>query len=138
MRNKIAVVAASVALMLSAAGTFGGEVEFQTPTTDRAQQVQPLLLRAARAIHDKTSSTHGDRISNLWIFPTGDEHTVFVQYTVSTKNVSSKGDGSQIHLELVRMQGNRIVEERDLTGSANNGTLSARKNANTHNVRSSS
>jgi hypothetical protein len=115
MRNKIAVFVASIPLLLSAAGAFGGELQFQTPKTDRAQQARPLLSRAAHAVHDKMSSTAGSRISNLWIFPTGDEHTVFAQYIVTPKQASSKLAASEVHLELLKMQGDRVVEAHDLT-----------------------
>jgi len=124
MRNKIAVFSAFVPLMMSAAGAFGSELQFRTPTTDRAQQTQPLLSRAAHAVHDKMSSAAGDRISNLWIFPTGDEHTVFAQYIV-TKQTSLKVEAGQVHLELLKMQGDRVVEERDLTRIGDDSALPA-------------
>jgi hypothetical protein len=125
MSNKIAVFAASVPLLLSAAGAFGGEVHFQTPATDRAQQMRPLLSRAAQAVHDKVSRTAADHISNLWLFPTGDEHTVFAQYTVNTKDTSSALESSQVHLEVLSMQGDRVVEQRDLTRAADDNALRA-------------
>src|SRR5690242_337316 len=111
MSNKIAVFAASIPLMVSAAGAFAGD--FQTPTTDRAQQTRPLLNRAAHAVQDKVSRTGGGHISNLWVYPTGDEHTVFAQYTVTTKQTSSDAAAAQVHLELLKMKGNRVVEHHD-------------------------
>ena len=127
MRNKIAVLSASVPLMLSVAGAFGSELQFQTPITDRAQQTQPLLSRAAQAVHDKLARTAGDRISNLWLFPTGDEHAIFAQYIVTTKQTSSKAAAGQVHLELLQMEGDRVVEERDLTHIGDDSVLRAQQ-----------
>jgi len=125
MRNKIAVLAASVPLMLTAAGAFARD--FQTPTTDRAQQTQAQLSRAAHAVHDKLASTAGDRISNLWLYPTGDDHTFFAQYTVTSERTSSEGAAAQVHLELLQMQGDRVVEERDLTRIGDEDALRAQQ-----------
>lgn len=127
MRNKIAILSASVPLMLSVAGAFGGELQFQAPTTDRAQQTQPLLSRAAQAVHDKVARTADDRISNLWVFPTGDEHAVFAQYIVTTKQTSSKAAEAQVHLELLQIEGDRVVEERDLTHIGGDSALLAQQ-----------
>jgi hypothetical protein len=121
MSNKIATIAASIPLMLTAAGAFGGD--FQTPTTERAQQTQTLLNQAAHAIYEK--STAADRISSLWVFPTGDDHTVFAQYVVTKKDTSSRLATSQVHLEILKIQGDQVVEERDLTRSTNDRTLNA-------------
>jgi len=120
MRNKIAVLAASVPLMLSAAGAFASD--FQTPTTDRAQQMQPLLSRAAHAVRERVASTGGEGISNLWLYPTADDHTVFAQYVVTSERTSSK-DTAQVHLEILQVQGDRVVEERDLTRIGDDSAL---------------
>src|SRR5262249_49708020 len=96
MSNKIATFVASVPLMLSAAGAFGSEVQFHTPTTERAQQTQLQLSRAAHAVHDRVASTAGDRISNLWLYPTGDDHTVFAQYTVTSERTPGQGAATQV------------------------------------------
>jgi hypothetical protein len=128
MRNKLATFAASVPLMLAAAGASGGDLlQYQTPTTDRAHETQSLLNLAAHAVHDRLGVTAGGRVSNLWVFPTGDDHAVFVQYTVTTEQTTSKGAASQVHLELLRIQDDRIVEERDLTRSGYENTLSAQQ-----------
>jgi hypothetical protein len=129
MSNKIAVVAASLPLLLGAAGAFAGD--FQTPTTERAQQTQTLLNRAAHVIYAK--STASDSISNLWVFPTGDEHTVFAQYIVTTKEASTNVPTSQVHLEILKLQGDRVVEEHDLTRITDDRTLNAQQiNAGGH------
>ena len=127
MRNKIAILSASVPLMLSVAGAFGSELQFQTPTTDRAQQTQPLLGRAAQAVHDKVSRSTDDSISNLWLFPTGDEHAVFAQYTVTTKRTASKSAEARVHLEVLQLEGDRVVEERDLTHIGGDSVLRAQQ-----------
>ena len=123
MSNRIAVFAASVPLMLTAAGAFGRD--FQTPSTDRAQQTQPQLSRAAQAVREKVASTGGDRISNLWLYPTGDDHTVFAQYTVTSERPSSKAAAAQMHLELLQLQGDRVVEERDFMRIGDDNTRRA-------------
>jgi hypothetical protein len=127
MRNKLATFAASVPLMLAAAGASGSDLQFQTPTTDRAHETQSLLNLAAHALQDRVAVTAGGRISNLWLFPTGDDHTVFAQYTVTTEQTVSKGTASQVHLELLQIQDDRIVAERDLTRIGDENTLSAQQ-----------
>lgn len=122
MRNNIAAFAASVPLLLIAAGASAGDLQFQTPTTARAQEMQPLLNRAAHALQDKVGVTAGGGISNLWLFPTGDDHTVFAQYTVTGEKTSP-----QVHLEILQIKDDRIVAERDLTRSADDGALSAQQ-----------
>jgi hypothetical protein len=127
VRNKIAVLPAFLPLMLGAAGAYGEEVQFQTPTTDRAQQTQPLLSRAAQAVHDQITNAAGSRISNLWIFPTGDDHTVFAEYIVTTNKVSSTVGATRLHLELLRMEGDQIVARQDLTRISDDSALLARE-----------
>jgi hypothetical protein len=124
MRNKIATITAvSVPLILSAAGALAGDLQFQTPTTDRAQQTQTLLGRAAHAVNAGATRAGEVHISNLWVFPTADENTVFAQYTVTTNR--SNAAASEEHLELLRMKGDRIVEQRDLTHATGSQTASA-------------
>src|SRR5690242_6778210 len=86
-----------------------------------------MLSRAAQAVHDKLESTTAERISNLWLFPTGDEHTVFAQYTVTTKQTSSKAAATQVHLEILQMEGDRVVEERDLARIGDDSALRAHR-----------
>jgi hypothetical protein len=130
MRNKFAIVAAASApLILSAAGALAGEPLFCTPTTDRAQQTQMLLGRAAHALNPGAPRTGGHHISNLWLFPTADQDTVFAQYIVTTNQPSSKVAASEEHLELLRMKGDRIVERRDLTRNTDDSTLRAKRSS---------
>jgi len=127
MRTKIATVAASIPLILGAAGAFAGDSQFQIPTTDRAQQTRPLLARAAHAVYAEGPRTGEGKISNLWLFPTAEEDTVFAQYVVTTDPSTSKVAASDKHLELLRMRGDRIVEQRDLTRATDDSALSAQQ-----------
>lgn len=126
MTNKIAI-AALVPLILGAAGAFGGELHFQTPMTDRAKEMRPLLSRAAYAVHDRMSGTAGDPISDLWIFPTADNHTVFVQYVVTSNETSPYLAAPQVHVELLEVQSDQVVEELDLSSTADNSALGAQQ-----------
>lgn len=117
MRNKLATFVASVPLVLAAAGASGSDLEYQTPTTNRAHETQSLLNVAGHAVQDRVAVASGGGVSNLWLFPTGDDHTVFAQYTVA----------SRVHLELLEIRDNRIVAERDLTRSVDENTLSAQQ-----------
>ncbi len=117
MRNNIAVLtSASAALILGVAGAFASGSQYHTPSTDRARETQPLLARAAHAVNTSVGDAH---ISNLWVYPTADESFVFAQYDVTAS--SAPGAASQRHFELLKMQGDRIVESRDLNGGGNDG-----------------
>jgi len=125
MRNKIAIFAAvSAPLILGATGALASQPQFQTPTTDRAQHTQTLLSRAARAVSAGAAQTAEEHVSNLWLFPTAEEDTVFAQYIV-TRDQSPPT--SEEHLELVRMKGDQIVEQRDLTRATSDSTLRAKQ-----------
>src|SRR3569832_1892516 len=78
--------AASIALILGAAGAFASEPDFRTPTAARAQEAQPVLARAAHAVN--AGVPHAGYVSNLWIYPTAYEDVVFVQYVVTTNKAS--------------------------------------------------
>jgi hypothetical protein len=128
MRNKIAVVAAASApLILSAAGAFASEPQFRTPSTDRARETQSLLARAAQAVNASAPRTGEEHISNLWLYPTADEDMVFAQYVVTTNKASVAA--SQQHFELLKMKGDRIVEQRDLTRAGDDSALPAKRSS---------
>src|SRR5262249_24051019 len=111
MRTQIALsVAASIPLMLGATGAFAGDTQFNSPPPARAQQPQPLLSRAAHAVKVGLAQTSAGSVSNLWIYPTGDDTTVLAQYIVTTQGPSSIVPNSQAHFELLKMKGERIVE----------------------------
>jgi hypothetical protein len=115
-------VAAAALLSVGALKAIAGESQFQAPATDRARETRPLLTRAALALNaGGVPLRAGERVSNLWLFPTADEDTVFAQYTVSGAQTLPKIAASQGHLELIKLSGDRIVEQRDLTHAANDG-----------------
>ena len=124
MRTKIAsIAAASIPLILGAAGAFASEPQFRSPTTDRARQTQPLLARAARAVNAEAPRL-GD-VSNLWLYPTADEDVVVAQYVVTTNKASVTV--AEQHFELLKMKGDRIVEQRDLTRVGDDVALEAKR-----------
>jgi hypothetical protein len=55
------------------------------------------------------------RISNVWVFPTGDANSVFVRYTISPAATLQSGTAEAEHLALVEMRGDRIAKLRDFT-----------------------
>ena len=107
MKTKIAL-----SLLLGATAAFAGEMPFHTPTTDRAQQTQQLLNSAAQAVRAREQ-----HVSNLWVFPTAGPDTVFVQYEVNSNSPSAKAPAVEQHLEVLTLEGGRIVSRRDLTHS---------------------
>ena len=120
MKSSLAILAAaSVPLLLSASRASAGEVPFNVPVTDRAQQTQELLSRAAYALNADMSvraqRDHDVRVANLWIYPTSDANTVFAHYTLTANNNSSAGLSSTQHLDVLTLRGNRIVTQQDLT-----------------------
>jgi hypothetical protein len=128
--KKIApVTAASIPLILSAAGALAGEPQFQTPTTDRAQETQSLLAQAASAVRAGAPGTTGRYISNLWVFPTAEKDTVFAQYVVTTDPSFSKVAAPEQHLELLKLQGARVVEQHDLIRAASDSELHAQQSS---------
>lgn len=139
MRNKTAILAAvSVPLILSAAGVFGGEPLFHTPSTNRAQQMQPLLSRAAFAVNTAATRTGKEYVSNLWLYPTADKDTIFAQYTVTPNQLSPKAGVSEEHFELLRIKGKQVVKLRDLTHAGFATTPAADSGTSVKNGRSSS
>ncbi len=54
----------------------------------------------------------GAYVSNLWIFPTNDSNTVFVQYTTSSEVRSPAQLKDAKHLALLEMRGDRIFKMR--------------------------
>lgn len=61
------------------------------------------------------------QISNLWIFPTNESNSVFVQYTLSS-GVRSPAQLARTseHLALLEMRGDQIVKMRDFSAYAGN------------------
>jgi len=50
-----------------------------------------------------------EHISNLWVFPTNEANTVFVQYSTTSDSVSTQGTSPAEHLSLLEMRGDRLV-----------------------------
>jgi hypothetical protein len=127
MRNKVAgTIAASIPLLLNAAGAFAGDLQFHTPATSRAEQTQTLLSRAAHAFKVRHHRTDAEHISDLWLFPTADDDTFFVQYVVTKEEDGSTAAAPRVHLELLTMNGERIVGERDSSRASALGSLDTR------------
>jgi hypothetical protein len=59
-------------------------------------------------------------ISSLWIFPTNDSNTVFVQYTMSSDVGSPAEVSDSEHLALIEMRGNQIAKMRDFSAGVGN------------------
>jgi hypothetical protein len=68
------------------------------------------------------ASEHGP-IANLWVFPTADPDTAFVQYDFAADQ--NAGDPGSMHVALVEIRGNRISRFRDLSGTMVSGILPA-------------
>jgi len=102
---RAALVATAVPLILTALRASAGELPFNAPTTGEARQSAPLLHQSAQALHDDNEA-----ISNLWLFPTADANVVFARYHVAGSAME--------HLVVLTVDGNRIVESRELTSAS--------------------
>jgi hypothetical protein len=113
---RAALVATAVPLLLASLPLTAGELPFHAPDTARAQETVQLLHQAARALGDQPATSglaaRDGHISNLWIFPTADADTVFAQYELSS---SEEGGASTKHLAVLKVRGDRILEQKDLT-----------------------
>ncbi len=63
-----------------------------------------LSMDASSLLAACAANNTGSRVSNLWIFPTNDANTVFVQY-----DAQSTESGSHGQLALVELKGDRIA-----------------------------
>lgn len=102
-----AAATAVIPLLLSSLTVSAAELPFSAPLTARAQESAQLLHQAAQALGNQADQ----HIANLWIFPTADTNTVFAQY-----DVKGEGGASTQHLSVLKLGGNRIVEQTELTG----------------------
>lgn len=117
MKNpRTAVVATAIPLILTSLRIPAAELPFNAPTTERAQESAPLLHQAARALRHSLDRP----ISHLWLFPTADAHTVFARYNLTSTATSGLARITTEHLAVLTVDGNRIVESRELTSSAAN------------------
>lgn len=110
MKTQRTAPLAATLLLLGSAPLIAGELPFNAPGTDRAQQSAQLLNRAAHALYDSAPGTA--TISDLWLFPTSDRNTVFADYELRT---SQQIAGPTEHLVVLTLQGDRIVSRRELT-----------------------
>ncbi|MBS0419699.1 MAG: hypothetical protein JSR66_18460 [Proteobacteria bacterium] len=83
------------------------------PHTLAAQQATQVLSTAERALNQyfaRNSVTA--RVSDLWIYPTNDSNSVFVQYELQ----DADGNRSQRQLALIELRGQQISRIVDLAG----------------------
>lgn len=103
------IVAASSA---AAAVSWASGVETHAPSTAIAARSSDVMDRAVRALVALEGESH---ITRVWVFPTGDENTVFVHYRTTT-DVDAHEPGPTIeHLVMLEMSGERIAKLHDLT-----------------------
>lgn len=98
---------------LAAASERSADVVVKVPSTVQAAKARELIDRASRAFLARVS---GERISELWVFPTGDANAVFVCYTTINEAVPASvksGAGETRHIALLEMQGEQIASLHD-------------------------
>lgn len=120
----VAAVAAAISLLTGSSQIAAGELQFNVPQTARAHTSAELLDRTARALYHAQAEAQragqAGKISDLWLFPTADAHTVFAHYRVS----SAEGAASSTeHLVIVTVSGDHITAFREL--AAPNGSRPA-------------
>ena len=85
----------------------------QRPHTVAAQKATDVLAAAEQALNQYfTRDAMTARVSNLWIYPTNDSNSVFVQYELR----DAGGDGSRHQLALIELRGRQITRIVDLAG----------------------
>jgi hypothetical protein len=83
------------------------------PHTVAAQNATQVLSDAEQALNEYfTRDASTARVSNLWIYPTNDSNSVFVQYELR----NTGGDGSHLQLALIELRGQQITRIVDLAG----------------------
>jgi hypothetical protein len=91
------------------------EYALEEPGTYLAVEAPALI--ANRSGNAKQTAP-GAHISKLWIFPTNDSNTVFVQYTTSSDVGSPAQLRDSEHLALLEMRGDRIFKMRYFSADA--------------------
>ena len=125
MKNpRAAPVATAILLISTSLPLTAGELPFNAPATERANESALLLHQAARALYDLPSgaglrSSSGKHISNLWLFPTADADTVFARYNLTSGDEATSDTPASAteHLAVLTVRGNQILESRDLTSA---------------------
>lgn len=85
----------------------------QRPHTVAAEKATEVLSAAEQALNQYfTRDALTARVSNLWIYPTNDSNSVFVQYELR----DTGGNGSQRQLALIELHGRQITRIVDLAG----------------------
>lgn len=83
------------------------------PNTVAAKNAEKVLSTVDRAIHREFARLAVDsRVSNLWVFPTNDLKSVFVQYELRDID----GHATRRELALVELDGERVTRIVDLNG----------------------
>lgn len=161
MKRSMSILAAAVALALTAQTACASDVQVKVPSTPEAARAADLIARAQRALiayvascstrdhagveHTVTSDAvfdyalddspssltltadslisdcwsavpalgTGEHIQTLWIFPTGEANTVFVDYSTSAAGEKETSE----HLAFVEMRGARIAKLHDITSA---------------------
>jgi hypothetical protein len=125
MKSPRTALFATASLLLSTSLPLtAGELPFNAPATERANESALLLNQTARALYDLPSgaalrSSSNKHISNLWLFPTADADTVFARYNLTSDDEATPDTPASAteHLTVLTLRGNRILESRDLTSA---------------------
>jgi hypothetical protein len=119
-------VATAIPLLLTSLPLTAGELPFNAPATERANESALLLHQTARALYDLPSGaalrpSSNKHISNLWLFPTADADTVFARYNLASDDEATSDAAAATsateHLAVLTVRGNRVLESRDLTSA---------------------
>jgi len=83
------------------------------PHTVAAQKATDELSAAEKAMNRYFKrDALASRVSNLWIYPTNDQNSVFVQYELRNPN----GTGSRRQLAVLELNGAEVTRIVDLVG----------------------
>jgi len=83
------------------------------PHTVAAQKATNALSVAEKAMNRYfTRDALTSRVSNLWVYPTSDQNSVFVQYELRDPS----GTGSQHQLAVLELNGAQVTRIVDLAG----------------------
>jgi hypothetical protein len=108
MQRSMSILAAAVALALTAQAACASDVQVKVPSTPQAARAADLIARAQRALIGTD-----EHIQTLWIYPTGEANTVFVHYSTLAVGENQASE----HLAFVEMRGARIAKLQDLTSA---------------------
>jgi hypothetical protein len=109
----VAACASRDAARLNSVTTDDVRIEYALEDPGSYLSVDAASLITACAAQADASST-GPRIANLWIFPTSDASTVFVQYDLTA---GAEGPPQRRQLALVELRGERIARMLNYSGA---------------------